>query len=392
MKYARAYLDNATTSWPKPPGVYDTCDDFARNLGASAARGAHHEAQEAKRIVDQTRLKLRHLLGARNEDLVVFCLNGTDALNLCIQGTVREGDHVIATVADHNSVLRPLRELEKTKSVVVDLAECDQWGNISAAQIERFLLPSTRLVVLPHASNVTGTIQPIQEIGEMVRDTGTLFLIDAAQTAGHIPIDLLKMHADMIATSGHKGLLGPLGTGVALIRHEFVPTLPSFRQGGTGTQSENDLQPTQSEEKYESGSLNMLGVAGLNAALDYVRDNTTNLIQNKQRLTQMLLDGLAEISSVTIYGRPSVDNRVAVVSFNIEGLDCHELEMLLESQAHIQVRAGLHCAPRMHAALGTASRGGTVRVSLGVFNTEEHVDRLLSTLKTLAVAGGAKSR
>jgi cysteine desulfurase family protein len=384
MKYARAYLDNAATSWPKPTSVYEASDSFARNIGASAARGTHQEALLAKRVVDQTRSKLRQLFAARQEDPVVFCFNGTDALNLCIHGVVRDGDHVIATVTDHNSVLRPLRELERAKSIVLDLADCDQRGCVNPAQIERFLTAKTRLVVMPHASNVTGTIHPVQQIGEMVRAAGALFLLDAAQTAGDLPIDLYALHADLIATSGHKGLLGPLGTGVAVFRHELVEVLPSFRQGGTGTLSENDRQPTRGFEKYESGSLNLPGIAGLEAGLDYLVDNPKPRLERKRRLTKMLVEGLLHIPSVTVYGDLSAQHRVSVVSFNLGDLDSHELAMLLESQAHIQVRAGLHCAPRMHQALETASRGGTVRASLGPFNTEEHVERLLATLKALA--------
>jgi cysteine desulfurase/selenocysteine lyase len=383
MQYARAYLDNAATSWPKPPAVYEAVDQFARELGVSAARGTHADAMQARRIVEGTRAQLRLLLGAHTEDAVVFCFNGTDALNLCIHGALRPGDHVIATVTDHNSVLRPLRELEKSKSIVVDLAACDPSGRVSTEQIERLLTPSTRLVVMPHASNVSGCIQPVMEIGAMVRKAGSLFLIDAAQTAGDIPVDLHGMHADMIATSGHKGLLGPLGTGVAAIRGELVDTLSSFRQGGTGTQSEADQQPEKGEAKYESGSLNLPGIAGLGAGLDFLRQNVKSISDHKKRLLSMLIGGLQELHSVTIYGDPSPDNRVAVVSFNLIGLDCHELAMLLESQSHIQLRAGLHCAPHMHQALGTIPRGGTVRASLGPFNTDEHVQRLLDTLQTL---------
>ena len=310
MKHTRAYLDNAATTWPKPPAVYEASDYFLRNLGASPGRGTHREALEAKRIVDQTRAKLRRLFAANADDPVVFCFNGTDALNLCIRGIVREGDHVIATVTDHNSVLRPLRDLESTRSIVVDLADCDQRGYVSPAQIERFFTPKTRLVVMPHPSNVTGTIQPVDKIGELVHEAGALFLIDAAQTAGTLPLSLYKMHTDMIATSGHKGLLGPLGTGVAAFRHTLVDQLPSLRQGGTGTQSEDDRQPTHGEQKYESGSLNLPGIAGLEAGLDYVYEESKRIDQSKQRLTKMLLEGLLSIPSVTIYGSPSMENRV----------------------------------------------------------------------------------
>lgn len=382
-KKQRIYLDNAATTWPKPTVVYEAMDDYARRVGAPAGRGAHWAGHEAMRIVDQCRQRLKTLLGAADADQVIFCFNGTDALNLCLHGLLKPGDHAIATDVEHNSVLRPLHWLKQHRGIEFDLIPCSQVGLVDPDQLRSRLRPRTRLVVVSHASNVTGAVQPVDELTKLAHEAGALVLIDAAQTAGCYPIQFRASSFDLLACSGHKGLLGPLGTGIVLMRGDLQSKLDSFRQGGTGSESESEHQPELAEAKYESGNLNMHGLAGLAAGLQFVLENGESFSSLKRELRRQLYEGLSSLAGVSLYGPEPKHACVDVLSFNVEGLDPHEVTLVLENLAQLQLRAGLHCAPRMHRTLGTASRGGAIRASLGPFSTHEHVSVLIDAVGQL---------
>jgi selenocysteine lyase/cysteine desulfurase len=293
----------------------------------------------------------------------------------------------VTTVIEHNSVLRPLRSLAASGAIEIEYVTCDSQGIVDPDEIKRALRGNTRLVVLSHASNVTGAIQDVRATAAVTREREVLLLVDAAQTAGHLPIDADALGADMIAASGHKGLLGPLGTGLCYLRAGVEQHVRATRQGGTGTHGEEDLQPDDLPNKYESGNRNMPGLAGLAAAVEFHRAKAHGGVRaHEQALTQRLLEGLFEIPGVTVYGPRSAEARVGLVSMRIEGYDPQEVAAALDSAHRIQVRPGLHCAPRMHEALGTLRSGGTVRLSVGQFNTLGEIDQAISAIAELAVS------
>ncbi|HUE73356.1 MAG TPA: aminotransferase class V-fold PLP-dependent enzyme [Pirellulaceae bacterium] len=385
----RIYLDNAATTWPKPEAVWQAVDDYQRRLGAPAGRGAYHEAAEVERLVDQCRSRIRALIGAEDPRQIVFTLNGTDSLNQAIHGCLRPGDHVITSVCEHNSVLRPLRQWQDRGDVRVTYVRCDGAGYISPDDVRKAIQPRTRLIALLHASNVTGAVQPLAEVGAIAREHDVLLLVDAAQSLGHVPVDVAELGCDLLAAPGHKGLYGPLGTGVLYLGPGVESELVTTRQGGTGTRSDEDIQPMSLPDRYESGNLNVPGIVGLNAGVAEVqRRGLAASAEHERELTERLLAGLAEIRGVTLYGPRAGDSkqRVGVVSFNLDNFEPQELAALLDSTRSIQVRAGIHCAPRMHEALGTSPRG-TVRFSIGLYNTPEDIDAALSVLREIAWTG-----
>lgn len=383
----RIYLDNAATSWPKPEAVYAAVDSYQRELGAPAARSGYADASEVTQAVARARLELSRLLGVGALSHVIFTANGTDALNLGIQGTLRAGDHVVTTVVEHNSVLRPLTELAGSRGITVSRVGCSGAGVVDPDDVRRAVTPRTRLIVVSHASNVTGALQPIAQIGQIARELGVLFLVDAAQTAGHVPLDMSQLEIDMLATPGHKGLLGPSGTGLLCLRPGMEHHLRSLRQGGTGTQSDQDRQPDTLPEKYEAGSLNVPGILGLGAAAKHLRElGLARVREHSLQLNARFLAGLSDFTGLRLYGPETADARVGLFSVGLEGYDPQELAAALDSAHRIQCRAGLHCAPLMHAALGTAAGGGTVRFSHGWFNTTDDVDRALAALAEIAAA------
>jgi cysteine desulfurase/selenocysteine lyase len=381
----RIYLDNAATSWPKPDAVYDAVDRFQREVGAPNGRSSYREAQISNRIIERTRQGVAELIGVENSSHIVFGFNGTDVLNIAIRGVVRPGDHVVTTVCDHNSVLRPLRDLHESANVAVTYVPCDGEGFISPDDVRKALRPNTRLVAVTHASNVTGAIQPIDDIGRVVRESDALYLVDAAQSLGHVPIDIRKFEVDLLAAPGHKGLLGPTGTGVLYIRPGVERDLRPLRCGGTGTQSDEDRQPDALPNKYEPGIHNIPGLAGLGAALEFLQNATIAAIHaHHSEITKRLLDGLSTIAGVTVYGPQTTANRTSVVGITVDGYDPQELAAILDSTQNIQCRSGLQCAPRMHEALGTAATGGTVRIAPGYSTTLGQIDTVLTTLQNVA--------
>jgi cysteine desulfurase / selenocysteine lyase len=385
----RIYLDNAATSWPKPEAVYDAVDRYQREVGGPNGRSGYREALEANRVVERARRGVAKLIGATDPLHVVFGCNGTDVLNLAIRGTVRPGDHVVTTVCDHNSVLRPLRALREQHDVTVTYVPCDGHGFVSPDDVRAALRPNTRLVAVVHASNVTGAIQPIADIGTLVRESKALFLVDAAQSLGHVPIDVGHLEVDLLAAPGHKGLLGPLGTGVLYLRPGVEQVLEPLRYGGTGTQSDEDRQPEVLPDKYEPGNHNMLGLAGLVAAAEFLQQQTVETIEaHHTKLASRLLEQLRAIEGVTIHGPQTTADRTSVVSITVDGYDPQELAAMLEASHRIQCRAGLHCAPRMHESLGTSASGGTVRFSPGYATTLDDIDALTRAVEE--IAGGVQ--
>lgn len=383
----RIYLDNAATSWPKPTAVYQAMDHYLRELGAPAGRSAYREAAEVERLVIETRRQLGLLLGDVAPERVIFTSNGTDSLNLALHGVLRAGDHVVTTVVEHNSVLRPLRHLEQSGLIEVSRVGCDGFGLIDPADVRREIRTNTRMIVLSHASNVTGTIQPAEEVAKIAAEHELLFLLDAAQTLGHFPLDVQKMGAHLVAAPGHKALLGPLGIGLLYVAPGVEQHLAPIRQGGTGTHSEDDFQPDSLPDKYESGNHNVPAIVGLGAAVSELREKGLERIQqHAETLLTSLLDGLAEIQQVTLHGPADAARQSAIQSVTVAGYDPQEVATMLDAAYSIQVRAGLHCAPLMHDALGTRAHGGTLRLSLGQFNTLDQIEAVVAGMAELAAA------
>ena len=382
---SRIYLDNAATSFPKPEAVYAAVDHYQRQNGAAIGRGTSRESVEVQRIADRCRQLASLTLGAEGPDRIVFTFNGTDGLNLALFGLCRPGDHVITTEFEHNSVLRPLRWLKDHRGVEVAMIRPGPSGQIDPGEIQKQIRTTTRLIAVQHASNVTGVVQPIDAICELARQAGILTLVDAAQTAGHWPINLASIPADLLVCPGHKGLLGPLGTGLVYIRPGVEQVLECYRLGGTGTQSEDDRQPDQMPDRYEAGNHNAPGLVGLCEGLTFVKDRTVAAIhQSESELTERLVEGLKSCPGITVYGHQPAIPRVGVVAFNVDGFAPHEVASILDETFGIQSRAGLHCAPGVHRFLGTFDRGGTVRFSVGVFTTTEDVDQAIAGVRELA--------
>jgi cysteine desulfurase/selenocysteine lyase len=381
----RIYLDNAATTWPKPESVYEAVDRYQREIGGPNGRSGYREALESNRIVERARQGVAELIGADDPLQIALGFSGTDVLNLAIRGVVRPGDHVVTTVVDHNSVLRPLRALAEQADVEVTYVACDGEGFISPDDVRAALRPETRLVAVVHASNVTGAVQPIAAIGRIVREQGALFLVDAAQSLGHVPLDVSTFDVDLVAAPGHKGLLGPLGTGVLYMRAGVEQELEPLRYGGTGSRSDEDRQPEELPDKFEPGNHNLLGLAGLVASCEFLaKKSITAIHDHHTALTARFLDRLRAIGGVTVHGPQTPANRTSVVSITVEGYDPQELAAVLEATHRIQCRAGLHCAPRMHAALGTTASGGTLRLSPGYATTLDEIDLVCGTLEELA--------
>ncbi len=376
------YLDNAATSWPKPEAVYQTMDTFLREKGANPGRSGHDMAIAAEKVVEETRVLLARLLNAADEKDIVFTLNCTDSLNLALKGFLRPGDQVITSSIGHNSLTRPLRKLEHQQVGVTRLLPCSEEGFVSPRQIEEAIGPNTRLIAVTHASNVSGVTQPIAEFGEVARRHGLVLLVDAAQTVGTLPIDVQAMNVDLLAFPGHKGLLGPPGTG-GLYMSKRVQLEP-LKEGGTGTLSESEEQPSGRPHMYESGTPNTVGIAGLGAGIRYLMSRTLADIEiHKKALLDRLLDGLAAMPGISVYGPRDRTRRLSVIAFNIEGWSPDEVGAVLDQAFDIKVRTGLHCAPAAHKVLGTYPHG-SVRVSVGCFNTIAEIDSLLDALKKIA--------
>lgn len=376
------YLDNAATSFPKPETVYAAVDHFNRYVGANPGRAGYGSAREAEHIVTSTRTALAALLGIAESSQLVFTANATEALNLAVKGLLQSGDHVVTTAVEHNSVLRPLRALMAQRDITVSWVRCDATGTVDPDDLRSALSVPTRLICLTHASNVTGAIQDIARVSQIAREHDALLLVDAAQTAGCVPIDVEALGIDMLACAGHKGLLGPQGTGALYIRPGLG--IAPLCEGGTGSFSSSDQQPRALPDQFEAGTRNTPGLAGLGAGVRFVMETGVPAIQaHDQVLTGHLLTRLAGVDGTRIYGPRDPCRQVGVVSFTMDGYPPLNLAHLLSSACDIATRSGIHCAPLVHKYVGTAD-SGTVRASVGYFNSLEDIDALCSALESFA--------
>ncbi|MBP2625470.1 MAG: cysteine desulfurase family protein [Firmicutes bacterium] len=375
------YLDNAATSWPKPESVYQTVDKIMRQTGANPGRSGHTMAVEASRIVQETRELVSELFVISHSSQVVFTLNVTDSLNLALKGLLQPGDHVITSSIEHNAMVRPLEALRKN-GVEVSKVATSLINGVSPQDVKKEIKSNTKLIAMTHASNVTGTLNPIREIGKIAKEHGIIFLVDSAQTAGVFPINVEEMNIDLLAFPGHKSLLGCQGVGGLYINRRLV--LKTLREGGTGSKSESLEQPDELPERYESGTLNTPGIGGLGAGIKYIiATGMEKIKKHDEMLTNTLLAGLNKIPGVILYGPPLGHQRASVVSFNIKGASSGEVCSILDRSFQIAVRPGLHCAPDAHQVLGTL-RGGTVRISPSYFTTEEDIQTCLQAIAIIA--------
>lgn len=376
------YLDNAATSWPKPESVYLAVDRAGREYSGNPGRSGHKLSLAAGRVVEEARFLVARLFGISKPECVIFTQNTTDSLNLALKGVLSAGDHVITSSMEHNSVARPLNALNDIGVDYTKISTSPETGADMKA-VESAIRDNTKLMVFSHVSNVTGTVNPIEEIGALCRKRGIIFLVDAAQSAGVMPIDVNRMNIDLLAFPGHKGLFGPQGTGGLYIRGGV--SVSPLKQGGTGSQSELLSQPEHSPDKYESGTPNTPGLAGLAAGVRYLLNEGVEAIQKKEaRLTNRLIEGISEIKGITIYGPPAGPNRSGVVSIAIDGMDTMEAAFVLDNVFDIAVRAGLHCAPDAHRTLGTLHNGGTIRISIGSLNSDSDIDCCIQALAALS--------
>lgn len=385
------YFDNAATSWPKPAAVCAALGDYFGDAGGNPGRSGHRMSVAAARIVENAREALAELFNASDPSRVVFTQNATHALNLALYGLLHPGDHVVTTSLEHNSVMRPLRHLE-TLGVELTVVACAQDGMLDVNSVRRALRPRTRLLVTTHASNVIGTLTPVSALAVLAREQGVRYLVDASQTAGGIPIDVQEMGLDLLAFSGHKGLLGPTGTGGLYIREEIA--LAPLMRGGTGSDSAHQIQPEFLPDAYESGTLNVAGIAGLGAGVRFLSEIGIDAVKtHQQKLVAQFLAATSEISGMTLYGPRDAALRCGVVSFNVDGAMPSEVGLILDESFGIMARTGLHCAPSAHRTLGTFPTG-TVRFGFGWFNTAAEVEVAVGALREIAAwatAGWMKS-
>jgi cysteine desulfurase family protein len=397
MSPRRLYLDNAATSFPKPRAVGEAMTRYASELGASAGRGAYREALETGDLIHQCRRLLHTLFNGEKPEHFVFTLNCTEALNLAIKGLIdpraTARSHAICTAIDHNSILRPLEAMDQAGWVEQTRVAIDtRTGLVDPEDIRRAIRRNTKLIALTHVSNVTGTIQPIREIGQIARQRGIPFIVDAAQSAGHLPIDVQADQIDLLAAPGHKGLLGPLGTGFLYIRPGLERVLRPLVEGGTGSVSEEPRQPEFLPDRFESGSHNAIGIIGLSEGVKWILDQgIEKLAAHEMDLVRTFIDGISDIEGLRSYGPGGVKHRTGVFSVRAEGFDPQELSAVLEANDGILTRSGVHCAPLAHETIGTLALGGTTRFSFGPFLSKQDVkfatDALAQIAANRAVAG-----
>ena len=377
------YLDNAATSFPKPPMVGARMREYVDEVGAPVNRGSYEAAQQAELVTLRLRQRLCALFRFADPAHVILTPGNTWGLNMLLLGALRRGDHVLVSAMEHNAVMRPLTQLAK-HGVAFDRIPCDAEGRLQADRIETMLRLNTRLVLLAHASNVSGTVQDAAAVGEICAARGIAFALDAAQTAGHIPLDFTALHLSALSVPAHKGLMGPQGIGALLLRPDFAKTIEPLVSGGTGSVSDSEDIPLYLPDRFEPGTPNLPGIYGWEAALEYLEGITVEAVAAHDRaLTARLLGGLREIPGVVLVGSDTTAGRVGVFSLDFPGKDNAEIAARLDEEYGILTRCGLHCAPSAHRTLGTFPRG-TVRLSLGWFNTEADIDRALRAIKAVS--------
>lgn len=376
------YLDNAATSYPKPPQVIRAMAGTLEKLGANPGRGGHHLAVCAGRVVQRCREELAELTGIRQPERVIFTHSCTESLNLAISGTLHEGDEVLCSHGEHNAVMRLLDRYASAGQITVRVMPPDETGVLQPHTLQRFLSPKTALVIICHASNVTGVVQPVGRLGAVCHENGVPLLVDAAQTAGMLDVSLSALNADMVAMPGHKGLLGPHGTGVLILGEGMEPE--PLMCGGTGSASESLRQPDMLPDRYESGTLNLPGIAGLLAGVKFVRAHQAEIHQYEQHLARRLRSQLEGMDRLTLLGHPDAP-KMGMVSFVPKGMDVSALSDDLD-RSGVAVRGGLHCAPSIHTWLGTL-QSGAVRASVGIYNTEQEIDDTAAIIARLLREG-----
>jgi len=377
------YLDNGATSFPKPEEVYKYMDEFYRKFGVNPGRSGYDICLEAGEIIENTRKQLTKFFNGTISDRLCFSYNSTDALNLIIFGMLKKGDHAISTTVEHNSVLRPLYHLEKFHGVEVDYIPFDSKGFVHPEDFAKKFKKNTKLVIVNHASNVIGTIQPIKEIGKLCKENGVPFAIDASQSAGKIPIDIKEQNVDIVAFTGHKSLFGPTGIGGLYVNEGIEIELT--RAGGTGVRSAVKTHLYEYPWRLEYGTLNSVGVAGLHAGVKWIETTGMEKIHaHEMKLAAKLRDGLQEIEGVNLYCLDDLTNHIAVMLFNIEGFEAQNTGTMLDVDYNIATRTGLHCAPLVHVGIGTDAIHGATRFGIGPFNTEEHIEKSIEAIKEIA--------
>lgn len=375
------YFDNAATTFPKPDIVYEKTMEAMKEYGANPGRSGHKMSLRANRAIFETRNLLAKLFNIQNSMNIVFTFNTTESLNLGIKGVLKAGDHVITTSMEHNSVLRPIKYLEE-KSIENTIVMADKNGEIDSKDIEDAIKENTKLILVTHISNLTGNIMPIGEIGKIAREKGIIFMVDAAQSAGVYDIDVEAMNIDLLAFPGHKGLLGPQGTGGLYIKEGIE--IDSIFHGGTGSASESLIQPKVLPDRYESGTLNAPGIVGLGAGIKFIfQEGIESIRAHEEELTRAFLDGIKNIEGIKIYGSRDIKKRAAVVALNLRDIDSSEIAYILDEEYDIAVRSGIHCAPLAHKTIGTLDQG-LVRFSFGIYNTIEEIEIAVDALKKIS--------
>ncbi len=377
------YLDNGSTSFPKPDEVYTFMDKFYRNFGVNPGRSGYDLCIEAGEIVEETRKLLTEFFNGDDPNRLCFSYNSTDALNLIISGMLQKGDHAITTTIEHNSVLRPLYHLRKFNGVEVNYIPFDKDGFVDPDDFPKKFKKNTKLVVVNHASNVIGTIQPVKEIGRYCREAGIPFVIDSSQSAGKIPVDIKDLNVDVVAFTGHKSLLGPTGIGGLYVREGIE--IRHTRAGGTGVRSAVKTHLYEYPYRLEYGTLNTVGVAGLHAGVKWVLDKGLDSIHEREmKLTRLLRDGIKDIDGVTMYCQDDLKNHIGILPFNINGFEALNTGTILDVDYNIACRTGLHCAPLVHEQLNTMDIHGAVRFGIGPFNTEQHIETAIQAVREIA--------
>lgn len=379
----KIYLDNAATAFPKAPGVSKAMCEYLDHVGSNVGRGTYQESYSAGQVVYETRELIGKIFNFNEPLNVVFTMNITQSLNMLLKGFLKPGDHVIVTSMEHNAVMRPLTSLKDDRGVEFDRVLCDSQGRLNPRDVEKYIKNNTKLVVMTHASNVCGTILPVEEVGLICKRNNLHFIIDSAQSAGVLDIDFNKLNLSALAFTGHKGLLGPQGIGGFILRSDMVQELSPLIEGGTGSLSESELQPDYMPDKFESGTLNIPGIYGLNASLKYLFEKGIKTIHSIEAdLTQMFINEISNIDAIDIIGLKGISERTSVVSLDFKTMDNSEAAFLLDRDFGISTRVGLHCAPNAHKTLGTFPRG-TVRFSFGHFNTPNEVKYTVESINKI---------
>lgn len=381
----KIYVDNSSTTFPKPKEVGDAVYDYLTNIGANVGRGNYQSSYSTSRIVYETRELICEMFNFDEPRNVVFTTNITESLNVILKGFLKKGEHVIITSMEHNAVIRPIHTL-LNKGINYSIVPCNKQGLINLKDLEKSINSSTKLILVTHVSNVSGSIMPIDEIAAIAKKYNIYYVIDSAQSAGILPINFNDLRLAALPLTGHKGLLGPQGIGAIILREDFAAKLDTLKEGGTGSFSEALIQPDILPDKFESGTLNVPGIIGLNASLKWIKARgIENIYEHEKLLGKIFLDNVMNIKGVNLYGSKDINNRLSVFSINMDNIDASEAAYILDSEYGIMTRCGLHCSPLAHKTLGTFPEG-TIRLSLGYFNTKDDIEYISKALNDISKA------